>query len=259
MLVLASLLLAACGGAPPQVKPVLVQRADAAALAANRAAQVGNDEEAADLWRSALALRQSVDDWSGAGEARLGLAQMLVRLHRPDEAVRSLDGMPADALFAGLQRARAAYQLAVIDVGAGRLVDARGRWQAAVDLCGAACPISVPLQNLDARLLLLEGDAAGSLARANTSPDAAPVERAHAGRIRAEALGELGRSAEALAELQEVIRLDRQLAEPAYLADDYALQRRLAQAAGEGVLAIQAEERLARICAVTSAPACRKP
>ncbi|MBM3114468.1 hypothetical protein [Jeongeupia naejangsanensis] len=257
ILVLA-VLLAACGGAPPQAKPVLLQRADAAALAANRAAQVGNDEEAADLWRSALTLRQAIDDWSGAGEARLGLAQVLVRLHRSDDAVRAIDGMPTDALFPDQQRARAAYQLAVIDTGAGHLSDARLHLKLAVSLCGAMCPIPVPLQNLDARLLLLEGDAAGALSRASTSIDAGSVERAHAGRIRAESLGALGRSAEALAELRGVILLDRQLAEPAYLADDYALQLRLAESVGDAVLAAQAQARLDRICAAASVRACQE-
>ncbi|GHD60153.1 tetratricopeptide repeat protein [Jeongeupia chitinilytica] len=248
-------ILSACGGAPTQPGPVLAQKADAAALAANRAAQVGNDEEAADLWQSALDLRRAIDDWTGVGEARLGLAQVLVRLQRPADAARALAEMPADGLYPAGQRARAAYQLAVIAVAD---VPTARRWLVqAQALCVSPCAIAVPLRNLDARLALAEGDPAAALVRADASADASPVERAHAERIRAEALGALGRNAEALSALQAAIVLDRQLAEPAYLADDFSLLRRLALAAGDEGLSAQAARRLDGICAVAAVPACR--
>ncbi|WP_145927078.1 hypothetical protein [Jeongeupia sp. USM3] len=251
---LAALLLSACGGAPPAPRPVLLQRADAAALAANRATQSGNDEDAADLWRSALELRTAIDDWQGAGEARLGLAQAQRQLQRPDAAVATLDGMPDAVLYPPSQRARAAYLMALLTVAQPGV--ARGWLQRARTQCTAPCALAVPLANLDARLLLAEGDPAAALAMAASPVDAPPAERAHAARIRAEALGQLGRPAEGLVQLADAITADRHLAEPAYLADDFALQQRLADAAGEGRLADEARTRLAAICAVARVPAC---
>ncbi|BCL75174.1 hypothetical protein JHS3_09100 [Jeongeupia sp. HS-3] len=258
LVVTVTVLLMACGGAPPQPRPVLAQRADAAALSANRATQAGNDEEAVELWRSALDLRQAVDDWPGAGEARLGLAQVQLRLRQPDAAARVLLGMPDEVLYPAALRARAAYQLAL--VAQGRSDEARAWLARANELCPAPCAIAVPLRNLGARLRLAAGDPAGALAIVNAplSGDVAPVERAHAGRIRAEALGALGQVAQALTELESVVVLDRRLAEPAYLADDFSLQYRLALAIGDEGLAREAQTRLSAICAAAAVPACRR-
>ncbi|KAF0814383.1 hypothetical protein IGB42_01284 [Andreprevotia sp. IGB-42] len=252
-------LLSGCAATPAAPKPVRVQAAEAAVLAANRASQAGAYADATAFWREAGVAYASIDDWAGQGEAALGLAQSLVRSGERDEAVRILSGLRGDTLYPAMVRARAAYQQALLqvatpDVATQSLAEARA-------LCGVACPWRSRFDNLAARLAMQAGaypQAAALLAGVLASDDLPQGERAHALRLSAELALQGGDLARARQYIDAAIAIDRQLAEPAYLIDDYAFLRRYAGAAGDDVLAGEAGRRLQSLCAASpDAAACR--
>ncbi|SMC24741.1 hypothetical protein SAMN02745857_01945 [Andreprevotia lacus DSM 23236] len=257
MLLPATLLLAACGGAPLAPKPARLQAAEAAVLAANRATQSGADADASHYWREAWQAYASIDDWGGQGEARLGLANSLVRQGERDEAVRILASMRGNELFSADLRARATYQQALLQLATPDL--AKASLAQARALCGAACGWVARLDNLQARLAVQGGDYAGAgalLTRVLAAPGLPGGERAHALRLMAEVALHDGALADARQRIDAAIVLDRQLAEPAYLVDDYVFLRRYAAAAGDEVLRTEAGQRLQSLCAVFSSAAC---
>jgi len=251
------LLLAACGGVPQAPLPPRLQAAQAAVLAANRAAQSGADADASAYWREAVEDYASIDDWAGQGEARLGLAQSLTRQGQRDSAAQLLAQVRSELLYPSAIRARAAYQQALLaldapEVASRDLADARA-------LCGADCPWQVQFDNLDARLTLARGDYAGAaklLAGVLDSRDLPVRERAHALRLSAEVALHNGDLAAAHHNIEEVIALDRGLAEPTYLVDDYVFLGRYAKIANDPALADVAARHLQSLCSVFIDAAC---
>jgi len=242
----ALLLLALIGCASEPVKPVssLRQSADVAAREAVAAGAKRQWEEAGEAWREALASYQSIDDWLGQGRARLGWAGALARQHRGSDALALLQPMVDEPAFIPAQRAQAAYQIA--------LIESSGDWLArARVLCGERCAIAAQLDNLEARFALRAGawDRAGQLANQALKSGAQWAEEAHARRILAEVALQRSDWLRARREIDAALHLDRIVAEPAWLLDDYALLLRLAQATGDAVLEREARLRQERICA----------
>ncbi len=261
-LILSALLLgvlAACSSAPTPPTPAMVVATQArnAMANANRAGRLQRWDDAAAQWQTALALFQSADDWSGQGEARLGLAQAQARLHQPQQAIATLNVMNSP-LFSSAQRAQATYQLALLAMPDTKAASALLRQSQM--LCGADCAIAAQLSNLAARIHLQEGDAAGAVQLADgvlARGDAVPVaERAHALRLIAQSRLAQGQAPAGWQALQQGLVLDRTLANPAWLADDFALQLELARAMTDQSLMTDAQARLASVCATTDAPAC---
>ncbi|WP_051710520.1 hypothetical protein [Andreprevotia chitinilytica] len=263
------LLLAACGSAPVEQKPARVQLAEAAVLAANRSTQVGADQDAVAYWQDALDAYASIDHWAGQGEARLGLAQGLARLARRDEAHKVLAGMPEEHLYPDEVRARAAYQQALLlidrnqpDTGeadrVARLTSARERLGVARQLCGAACGWSPRLDNVEAKLEIGAGHderAAQILGGLLARNDVPSGERAHALRLSAEVALRAGDAEAAKKSINEALVLDRQLAEPAYLIDDYLVLRQALSA--DAAAQAEVDKRLDALCSVFAGPPCR--
>ncbi|GAB7126798.1 hypothetical protein JCM19000A_13050 [Silvimonas sp. JCM 19000] len=251
------LILSACASQPAPVQPAALKQYNAHAVAAQRAAMTGAWADAAAQWQEALLLSAAVDDWAGQGEARLGLANAQVELTQREAARQTIAPMPGQMLFPRLQRSRAHYQLALL-----ALPDAHAaadHVQQARALCDAPCGLRPWFDNLDARIALAQQDGprAAALASAVTAQADAPAsERAHGWRLLAEAQLLQNQGAAAWASLQSALVLDRQLAVPAWLADDFALQVRIGQQLQRADIHVDAQTRLDSLCAAASVPAC---
>ncbi|GGP18743.1 tetratricopeptide repeat protein [Silvimonas iriomotensis] len=254
-------LLAACSTTPAPQTPasVLATQARGAMVNANRASQQQRWDDAAVQWQAALSLFQAMDDWGGQGEARLGLAYAQVKMHQPANAVKTLAPMDS-TLFRPVQRAQAGYQLALLAMPDTQMADAA--LAHARSVCSADCAIAPQLDNLDARIHLQQGDAAGALGLANgvlARGEGVPmVERAHALRLVAQIRLQQGQPAAGWQALQQGIVMDRTLANPLWLADDFALQLDLAGAMADQALAEDARVRLRSVCEVVAASGCER-
>ena len=249
--------LVACASQPAVLPPVAVAQAHAHAVAAMRAAQKSAWADSAAQWQEALALSASIDDWAGQGEARLGLANAETELHRRDLAQQVVAAMPTQTLYPQQQRARAAYQMALLALPDTAL--ANQSLAQAQQLCATPCGMQPWLDNLSARIALMAGDAprAQSLAQSVTAQAAAPgAERAHAWRLLAEAQLLQGQALAASASLRSALQIDHELAVPAWLADDFALQARIGAALAQPQVITDAHVRLRSLCAAASAAAC---
>ncbi|GGP24506.1 hypothetical protein [Silvimonas amylolytica] len=252
-------LLTACGSAAAPQTPasVLATQAHEAMVSAHRASQQQRWEDAAAQWQMALRLFQAMDDWDGQGEARLGLAYAQSKMHQSAAAAKTLAPMDS-SLFRPAQRGQASYQLALLAMPDTHAATAA--LQRARSVCGVDCAITPQLDNLTARIYLQEGDASSALALANgvlAKGEGVPaVERAHALRLIAQIQLQQNRPAAGWQSLQQGIALDRVLANPVWLADDFALQLALAEALSDQVLGQDARVRLRSVCEAVSAPAC---
>lgn len=251
------ILLGACASQPVTAPPAAAAQATRHAVAAQRAMQVGAWQDAAAQWQEALLASAAIDDWAGQGEARLGLANAQVELGQRDLAKQSVASMPAQTLYLTSQRARAAYQLALL-----ALPDAPAatqQLQLAQQLCAVPCAQQPWFDNLRARIALLNLDApaAAALAQRVATQDGVPdSERAHAWRILAQARLQQQQGTAAMTALQTALVIDRKLAVPAWLADDFALQVQIGQQTGQSEWAAEGQTRLASLCAAVRVPAC---
>lgn len=250
-----AVLLVACAGDPPPVVPPLRTSAENAHRAAISAARALRWENAIAAWQEALVGYQAVDDWTGQGRARLGLAQAYVRDAKPVQANQVLVGMTEQTLYPASLRAQAAYQQALLVDAAGALV-----WlDKSRQLCVADCAIGPQLDNLAARLALGRGDhatAAQAANRALANASQLPAERSHARRLLAELALAQNAAPQAKIHLDEALKIDRQLAEPDWLLDDYRLLARIAAALDDAALVREAKTRLASLCQAAGLTAC---
>lgn len=246
------LLLVACSSTQPASPvPYLRQQADAAQKDAVRAAYQKEWALAARSWRLALAAYQAIDAWPEQGGARLGLAVAQAALGQGNAAQEQLRPM-LEGGFSSDQQVRAAYQLALLEKTAASLTRAQ-------QLCAGVCSVAVQIDNLAAREALRAGDKGKGVALAQRALGAAvllPAEAAHARRLLAEAAMQAGDLVTANQHLQEAIRLDRQLAEPDWLVDDYRLLEQIGRRLPDESLIKEALRHRASICAGWKGAAC---
>lgn len=229
--------LVACASAPPQ--PFLLRTADAAAREAVAAGARQQWVEAEAAWREALATYQAIDDWTGQGRARLGLASALMRVSKSAEAADVLRVMVDKPVFLSTQRAQAAYQLALIESSMDWLAQARL-------LCGSRCWLTAQFDNFEAGQAARAGQwnrVAELAQRALKAADDWPAEQSHAQRLLAEVAIQSQDWLRAQQALEAALRLDRMLAEPCWLLDDYTALARLAGLRGDAALAQEAKNR----------------
>ena len=248
--VLALLALGACAGNPPVRQLPLRTASENAHRSALAATQAQRWDDAARSWREALIGYQAIDDWNGQGLARLGLAHVLDWQGRKDLAGATLTDMPEQSLFPASLRAQASFRLAQL-----RLPDkpelSRQLLDRAIVLCGNRCSLQAQFDNFAARLAAARGDWSIVIRHADAALSSAqdnPAERAHARRLLAEAALAQGRAVDARQLIGLVLNDDRQLADPHWLALDYALQAKVAEALNDDSLLLEAETRHGILC-----------
>jgi len=220
--------LAACGSVSPQSdaqarRERLVDLNDRAGAAVGR----GELTRAVVLYREALRLAESVEDFRSVGINTLNLSAVYQALGETGPAQRALDRvLAAPERFGRLLVAEASGRKAYLALQA-RDADMAAEWLARAESeCGAPdCRIQAALLNLRAQLALERGAAGESRAMAARALAASQAsgnreEEANALRVDGRAAAALGEHAQAVASLSQALALDKQLALPTKIALD---------------------------------------
>jgi tetratricopeptide (TPR) repeat protein len=215
--------LVACGSAPPEPSDVESRRERLLDLndRAQRAVARGDLRRAEALYREAMRIAESFEDFHSIGVNTLNLAAVQQALGETGAAQRVLERVltvpdrfekPLVAQAAGL---RAALALQTGDL------DAAANWlnRAEVECKPPACRIQSALLVLRAQLALERGAAAESRelaarALAASRAEGSREEEANALRIGGRAAAAQGNHAEAIAQLDQALAIDKQLALP---------------------------------------------
>ncbi len=222
---LLSLLLVACGSAPPPRLPQALEQANAADKDARRALTGGELLRAQHGFAKTLVLKQALDDTEGVATTLINLATVTHQLHEDEAALIWLDKILLEKvrIYAPEFHLTAAFRKAVILANLARLDEADSVLQLAEKSCAKKCPTRFGIEALRARLLLLKGDAEGALALAQAASKEAQAgkeEQANALRVVAAAEERLARFAGALQHYQAVLEMDKSLALGARIGED---------------------------------------
>ena len=234
-------LVAAC--AQPPAPPIPAR--EAAAIAANRRAETyfrrGDFENAAQYYREALRIAQSIEDADGIAANAINLSIAYQRLAQPAAARASLAQVldQSKLSFAPARLAQAALRRAVLDLDERRHADAAAWIDNAASYCGEqGCALASAINNVKGQLALEAGNSAAAAASAQA---ALATSRAAGDRAEtANALRLLGNAAigaadagAALAPLREALAIDRELALPRKIYLDLISLGRASALAGE--------------------------
>ncbi len=243
-------LLGACSSAPKEPIPALRMAVHDSHSKALRAIQQEDLASAAEYWQQTLLRYQALDDWQGQGQARLGLAQAQHKLGQLEVAQATLKPLLAQVLFGDAIRAQAHLQLAMIslpDVGVAAMYLAESE-----RLCAKPCALQWAQHNLAAKIAASKLDwprvamISGQLLA--TAPATERAEIAHAHRLQALALLRQQQAGAALPHIQAALELDRVLAKPAWLLEDYRLQLEIATVLRDEALQQESRQRLQSVC-----------
>lgn len=221
--------LAACGSAPPAQSDVEVRRERLVDLndRAQRAVGRGELRRASTLYREALRVAESFEDFRSIGVNALNLAAVHQALDEPEQAHRALERVLAtptrfDApIIAEAAGRRSSLALHAGDLGAAEQWLAR----AEKECRPPQCRIQSALLNLRAQLVLERGgagEARGLAAKALAASRAEGnrEEEANALRIDGRAASRQGDPSQALALLTRALEIDKQLTLPRKIALD---------------------------------------
>jgi tetratricopeptide (TPR) repeat protein len=221
--------LAACGSAPPAPSDVEVRRERLVDLndRAQRAVSRGELKRASALYREALRVAESFEDFRSIGVNALNLAAVHQALDEPEQAQRALDRvLAATARFDAPIIAEAAGRKSSLALQAGDFGTAE-QWlaRAEKECRPPQCRIQGALLNLRAQLVLERGgagEARGLAAKALAASRAEGnrEEEANALRIDGRAASRQGDPSQAVASLTRALEIDKQLTLPRKIALD---------------------------------------
>lgn len=221
--------LAACGSAPPAQSDVEVRRERLVDLndRAQRAVGRGELRRASALYREALRVAESFEDFRSIGVNTLNLAAVYQALDEPEQAHLALDRvLTTTGRFDAAMVAEAAGRKCSLALQAGDL-GAAEQWLARAEKeCRAPlCRIQNALLNLRAQLALERGgaDEARSLAAkalAASRAEGNREEEANALRTDGRAASRQGDPSQAVALLTRALEMDKQLTLPRKIALD---------------------------------------
>lgn len=245
-LVLATVVLAACGSAPKPADPPQLRAALEAESDGARRYGRGDYAVAAQRFEEAAKRYAGIDDVPGAVRTRLHLARTELARGRAEPALAVLAGIdPASgtphAIDIALLRAQAQLALDRTDAAAAELAAAAGR-------CADACPQAASLYLLQGRAALAAGRPAEALARAQAAlklladKDEAH-ETANAWRLLATSRLAAGDAPGALPAAESALAIDRRLALPEKIAGDWLLIGDIHAKAGRAEAATNAYQR----------------
>lgn len=237
VLLLLALFLVACGSAPPPRQPQALEQANAAEKDARRALKGGELLRAQHGFAKTLALRQALDDTAGVATTLINLSTVTHQLHEDAAALTWLDKilLEKERIYAPEFHLTAGFRKAVILTNLARLDEAESTLQLAEKICEKKCTTRFGIDALRARLLLLKGDAEGSLALAQAlskEAQAGKEEQANALRVVAAAEEKLARFASALQHYQAVLEMDKSLALGARIGEDLSGMARVSKQLG---------------------------
>ncbi len=218
-------LLVACAVPPERPASAAQRQAVDASQRAARALQYGDLALARNLYLSALAAAQALQDPALTGAALLNLTLVDARRGDLPAAHQHVDLLLADRQQSAALLARAAARKALLLLD-DQQPEAALAWAAQARRgCAMPCALAPVLDNLQAHVALLRGDAAGALALAHRAASMAaatqqPGEQASAMRLVGRAATRLGDGTQAAEALATALQLDRQLGQPDRIALD---------------------------------------
>lgn len=251
-------LLMACSSAPKDVLPAMKLRAEAAHRQALSATQLLRWHDAELAWQDALITYQAIDDWSGQGMARLGLAQTYERLAKPEQAETLLEKMPAQKFFPLALRIQANYQLALLKMNQ-EPEKARAYLDAAHTLCQSTCLLQGHLANAYARWAMQKNDwvAVEKYAlQAQNDVKNFPGELAHAQRMLAQVALQNKKPSQALVLINAALQENKKLADTEAILADYKVLRLVAQQLADAQLLSEVQTRITSLCSVYVSTQC---
>ncbi len=229
--------LVACGSTPAPRLPQALEQAQTADKDARRALRNGELLRAQYNFTKVLALQQSLDDTAGAATTLINLATVTHQLHDDAAALVWLDRILLEqaAIYPAESQMTAAFRKAVILTNLARLKEAEAALALAEKQCDKKCTLRFGMQGLQARLLLLKGDAEGALASAQAlakEKDAGKEEQTNAVRVAAAAEEKLQRYAAALQHYRMALETDKALGLGARIGEDLHGMARVAKLLG---------------------------
>jgi tetratricopeptide (TPR) repeat protein len=236
-------MLAACGSAPAPRLPEAMEQARVADKEARRALRSGDLLRAQHDFAKTLQLQQSFDDAAGAATTVINLATVTHQLHDDEGALIWLDKIVLEKteIYPLESRLAASFRKAVILSNLARLTEAEASLAEADKLCNKKCPLQFGISGLQARLLLLNGDAQGAIVLAlavSKEAEAGKEEQANALRTVATAEEKLARFTEAMQHFQNTLEIDKVLSLSARIAEDLSGLARVSKQLGRDQEAI---------------------
>lgn len=246
-------MLSGCTTTPKEEVPALRIAVEVNHGKALKAIRAGDIEGAVQWWSQALLQYQALDDWSGQGMARLGLAQAQQKAGQIDQAIQTLKPIVEQTSFVRAQRAQAHLQLAQL-----WLADQQNWGLAAMHLaqserlCAAPCQLRSAQINVAAKIALLNKDWARVMQLTaellGGSVTAADAEIAHSHQLRAQAQLAQQQLVDALRSIDQALALDRKLARPDWLLADYRIRLQITQLLADQEQAALTEQKIASLC-----------
>ncbi|HEY0665704.1 MAG TPA: hypothetical protein VGD24_06545 [Gallionella sp.] len=230
--------LAACGSAPAPRLPAAQEQAIAADRNARRALREGQLHNARNGFATALRLQQSLDDTHAAAMTLINLATVTHQLGDDVTALSLLDRILLEktGIYPPESHLTATFRKSVILTDLDRLSEAESSLKSAEALCGQNCAVRPSIEVLQARLLVLKGDAEGALALAqpvSTRRAVGKEEQANAMRVMAVAEERLARYEAALQHFTAALEMDKALGLSARIGDDLGGMARTAEKLGK--------------------------
>ena len=231
-------MLTACGSTPPPRPPQAREQAQLADKDGRRALKSGELINARHNFIKALATQQSLDDRAGAATTIINLATLSHQMHDDEAALNWLDKilLEKERFYPAETRMNASFRKAVILTNQARLGEANAALRTAENICEAKCSLRFSMAVLQARWLLLRGNAEAALTQAKAlaqERDAGKEEQANALRIAAAAEEKLARYEAALPHYQAAFELDKTLALAPRIAEDLEGMARTAKHLGQ--------------------------
>jgi tetratricopeptide (TPR) repeat protein len=219
----ACMLLAACGGSPS--KQPAAAPPQSAAVEANRRAEsylrYGDLGNAARGYREALRISQSLEDPEGIAANAINLSIVYQRMGKNAEARDALAPVldHAKLKFAPARLAQASLRMSLLDLDERRYASARDWADRADSYCARSCALVGAIQNVKGQLALETGNLDAARAAAKAALDASRssgdrAEEANALRLLGITATRAGDPASALAQLNDALAIDRDLAIP---------------------------------------------
>ena len=213
----------ACGSAPTR-QPLAIEQAKKADHEAHRALRDGDLLRARELFRKAMLMQQALDNLPASAMAAINLSSVSHKLADDATALGLLDAVLADSAtrIPSELRAAAAFRKGIILADNGKIVEAEGALQLAIQECNRQCAFTSGMNNLEARLTLAKGEFASALTQAKSvlNSGAEKEELANAQRIAATAESALQQYESALARYQLALELDKELGLSSRIAED---------------------------------------
>jgi tetratricopeptide (TPR) repeat protein len=241
--------LTACGSPAPRL-PSVIQQAHTLDKEARRAQQTGDLLRAHYNFTKLLALQQSVDDTAAVAITQLNLATVAYQLQDQPAAFAWLDKIILEqaGVYPKEARLTAYFRKAVFLANAQKLTEATLALQSAENLCEQKCAEYFGLKVLQARLLLLNGDAKNALALATELSKQSALdnsELANVIRIQAAAEEKLALNTASFKHYQSALEMDKKLALTSRITEDLLGLSRVANTLGQADEAILYSRRAA--------------